>query len=48
VVAEGEIVGELSREEATQERCLELASIKSTRAAKGSPEQGDVAWPTQA
>ena len=32
VVAEGEIVGELSREEATQERCLELASIKSSRA----------------
>jgi ABC-type sugar transport system ATPase subunit len=36
VVAEGEIVGELSRHEATQERCLELASIKSTRAAKAS------------
>jgi len=32
VVAEGEIVGELSREEATQERCLELASIKTSRA----------------
>ncbi len=32
VVAEGELVGELSREEATQERCLALASIKSERA----------------
>jgi len=31
VVAEGEVVGELSRAEATQERCLELASIKSAR-----------------
>jgi ABC-type sugar transport system ATPase subunit len=48
VVAEGELVGELSRQEATQERCLELASIKSMRAAKGSPEHGDVPWPTQA
>jgi ABC-type sugar transport system ATPase subunit len=48
VVAEGELVGELSRHEATQERCLELASIKSMRAAKGSPEHGDVPWPTQA
>jgi ABC-type sugar transport system ATPase subunit len=36
VVAEGEIVGELARHEATQERCLELASIKSARAANGS------------
>jgi ABC-type sugar transport system ATPase subunit len=33
VVAEGEIVGELSRAEATQERILELASIKASRAA---------------
>jgi ABC-type sugar transport system ATPase subunit len=33
VVAEGEIVGELAHHEATQERCLELASIKSARAA---------------
>ena len=33
VIAEGEIVGELSRAEATQERCLELASSKSSRAA---------------
>ncbi len=48
VVAEGELVGELSRQEATQERCLELASIKSTRAARGSLEHGDVPWPTQA
>jgi rhamnose transport system ATP-binding protein len=40
VVAEGEIVGELSRQEATQERCLELASIKSSRVAhrSGGPE----------
>ena len=30
VVAEGEIVGELSRAEATQERCLELASSKAS------------------
>jgi ABC-type sugar transport system ATPase subunit len=43
VVAEGELVGELSREEATQERCLELSSIKSTRAAKVSPEPVAVA-----
>jgi ABC-type sugar transport system ATPase subunit len=32
VVAEGEIVGELSRSEASQERILELASIKASRA----------------
>jgi ABC-type sugar transport system ATPase subunit len=44
VVAEGEIVGELSRHEATQERCLELASIKSTRAAKASSALEDTTW----
>ena len=44
VVAEGEIVGELSREEATQERCLELASIKSTRAPRATPGREDTAW----
>ena len=45
VVAEGEIVGELSREEATQERCLELASIKSSRAAH-RPPASEGAWPS--
>jgi ABC-type sugar transport system ATPase subunit len=45
VVAEGEIVGELSREEATQERCLELASIKSSRAAH-APPGSEGAWLT--
>jgi len=44
VVAEGEIVGELSRQEATQERCLELASIKSARAAMASSGPEDTAW----
>jgi ABC-type sugar transport system ATPase subunit len=44
VVAEGEIVGELSRHEATQERCLELASIKSTRAVKASSALEDTTW----
>ncbi len=48
VVAEGEIVGELSREEATQERCLELASIKSTRAPRATPGREDTAWQTPA
>ena len=39
VMAEGEIVGELSREEATQERVLELASVKSqARVAAIRPE----------
>jgi ABC-type sugar transport system ATPase subunit len=36
VVAEGEVVGELSREDATQERCLELASIKTSRAMRAA------------
>jgi ABC-type sugar transport system ATPase subunit len=45
VVAEGEIVGELSREEATQERILELSSIKSSRAAHAA-SIGASAWPT--
>jgi len=44
VVAEGEIVGELTRQEATQERCLELASIKSARAAMASSGPEDTAW----
>jgi ABC-type sugar transport system ATPase subunit len=44
VVAEGEIVGELTRQEATQERCLELASIKSTRAVKASSALEDTTW----
>ena len=44
VVAEGEIVGELSRGEATQERCLELASIKSSRAAQ-RPSASAGTWP---
>ncbi len=34
VMAEGEIVGELSRQEATQERVLELASVKSMKRAE--------------
>jgi ABC-type sugar transport system ATPase subunit len=39
VMAEGEIVGELSREDATQERVLELASMKSqARVAAIRPE----------
>jgi ABC-type sugar transport system ATPase subunit len=44
VVAEGEIVGELSREDATQERCLELASIKSARADR-AVAGGAGTWP---
>jgi ABC-type sugar transport system ATPase subunit len=43
VVAEGEIVGELSREEATQERCLELSSIKSSRS-NAQPERSPGSW----
>jgi ABC-type sugar transport system ATPase subunit len=46
VVAEGEIVGELSRAEATQERCLELASIKSKRVpAPSAAYPGSGPWP---
>ncbi len=48
VVAEGEIVGELSRDEATQERCLELASIKSSRAPARSEGTGSESWLTPA
>jgi ABC-type sugar transport system ATPase subunit len=48
VVAEGEIVGELSRDEATQERCLELASIKSSRAPARSDVTGSESWLTPA
>jgi ABC-type sugar transport system ATPase subunit len=37
VMAEGEIVGRLSREEATQERVLELASSKAMRGLQAAP-----------
>ena len=45
VVADGEIVGELAREEATQERVLELSSIKSSRAAHAATASVGT-WPT--
>jgi ABC-type sugar transport system ATPase subunit len=44
VVAEGEIVGELSRADATQERVLELASIKAHRTIEAARQEiGEVA-----
>jgi ABC-type sugar transport system ATPase subunit len=45
VVAEGEIVGELSRAEASQERVLELCSVKSSRAAHAATTSAGT-WPT--
>jgi rhamnose transport system ATP-binding protein len=45
VVAEGEVVGELSHEQADQERVLELCSIKSSRAAHAATMSAGT-WPT--
>jgi ABC-type sugar transport system ATPase subunit len=45
VVADGEIVGELARDQATQERVLELSSIKSSRAAHAATASVGT-WPT--
>jgi ABC-type sugar transport system ATPase subunit len=45
VVAEGEIVGELSHEQASQERVLELCSVKSSRAAHAASMSAGT-WPT--
>jgi ABC-type sugar transport system ATPase subunit len=45
VIAEGRVAGELGRDEASQERILELSSITSTRIPQAATH-GAGAWPT--